>query len=291
LFITNRIHSAFNIPDPLAISGMTIAQWASIELSRQNCLESIQLRESFFLSLGLLSLVLFFSLTETAHTYPLPVPLNQHIGFADGPGTTNGGEFRVYDWNSKEELFRSFCLETNEYLSYGTEFVVAGISQSARDGGSRGPSPDPIDPRSAYLYHHFYWGTLPYYNYDNTPNALFPTRNASANALQKAIWYIEKENWGEQNYYTQLANNAVTGYNFWTGLGDVRAINLTDVLGNKKQDQLTVVPVPGPASLLLLGSGVIGLFAIGKKRSWKLPLMKGTNTHPGKHFPNLGNRW
>ena len=224
------------------------------------------MKKSFSLSLGLLSFVFTLFLTETAHTYPVPVSLNQQIGFADGPGTTNGGEFRVYDWNSKEELFRSFCLETNEYLSFGKEFVVAGISEAAYNGGVGGGSPDPLDPRTAYLYHNFYWGTLSGYDYGSG-------RNASANALQYAIWFFEDELPGQtvDNQFTRDAIGAVANGS-WSGLGDVRVINLTDVNGNLKQDQLTVAPVPEPATLLLLGSGVIGLFAFGKRRSWKLPL-------------------
>jgi len=217
--------------------------------------------------------LLFSTQSVQAYEYPptIPVTLGQEIRFENGPGTTAGGEFEVYTWNSGipgVHLFNSFCLETNEFLSYGAKYIVAGISEGAINGGVGGGNPDAIDPRTAYLYHNFYWGTLQGYDYG-------AGRDNSANALQNAIWYIENEIStlpADAKVYYDLAEQAVK--DSWSGLYDVRAINLTDALGNKKQDQLTVAPVPEPATLFLLGSGVIGLFTFGKRRSWKLPFMK-----------------
>lgn len=178
-----------------------------------------------------------------------PINVGDIIKLYDGPGTTGGGEFKVY--KSGQYLFDTFCLETDEYFNYGADLVVASITENAIAGGSGGPEPDPIDPRTAYLYYHFRMGDLKDYNYSD-PNG----RVNSANDLQQAIWYIEGETPGVNNYFVELAQSKIESGE-WSGLGNVRVMNLTDAVGNKKQDQLVLVPEP--STLLLLGSGLLAL--------------------------------
>ncbi len=65
----------------------------------------------------------------------------------------------------------------------------------------------------------------------------FANRAASADALQLAIWHFEQEVGfeGVENFYTTLAQNAVDRLDGqrWTGLGDVRVINLEYPNGNE----------------------------------------------------------
>ena len=184
------------------------------------------------------------------------------IRLYDGPGTTGGGEFQVYK-DGVGYLFNTFCLERSEFFSFGQPLTVAGISDRAIYGGNPPPGLgyDLLDPRTAYLYTQFRAGTLSNYDYDN------PTlRIADANSLQLAIWFIEGEIYSLSDPQALLwvgeAEEATRAG--WTDIGNVRVLNLVDSQGNRRQDQL--VMVPEPSTLLLMGAGLIGIGVFGRKR-------------------------
>ena len=191
----------------------------------------------------------FFTTTSNAD----PINVGDVIRLYDGPGTTGGGEFKVY--KNEVYLFDTFCVERNEYFYYGQDLKVDGISDSAIYGGV-GSDGDPLDPKTAYLYTQFRAGTLSGYTGDDT----------SANALQIAIWFIEGE------WSTPLSGLALDFYNLavtanWQDIGNVRVLNLLRFENGqwvRAQDQL--VMVPEPSTLLLMGAGLIGIGAFGRRK-------------------------
>lgn len=191
----------------------------------------------------------------------------------DGNGTIsqnafssgNGGEFTITPsagfvgvTNLFADLsgssFQTFCLETNEQFSPGNSYGM-NINTVAIMGGSGGPS-YPLQPETAYLYWHFRNGSLTGYDYG-------AGRQASAGALQRAIWYIQgNQSGGANNAFVALATSAVSGGS-WTGIGDVRVLNVYRASNNALgQDQLTIIPTPSAAVLMGLG----GLAAMRRRR-------------------------
>lgn len=141
--------------------------------------------------------------------------------------------------------WESFCMEHNEVFSPGGSYNM-NINIAAVEGGSGGPFLA-LDPRTAFLYWNFRMGTLPGYDYSPVG------RQASAGDLQAAIWFIQgNQAGGANNGFVALAETII-GLGGWSGIGDVRVLNVYDGNGTLAQDQLTIVPTPGAAALAGLG--------------------------------------
>lgn len=203
----------------------------------------------------------------------------------------NGGEFTVIvqsgnagvigtssDRPSVANSFQSFCLEVNENLSFGATYAaqINTVVIDGQPGNSGLAGRQTLAAGTAWLYERFRTGALAADGYDYNPGS---GRQASAMALQDAIWMFQNQiTYNANNSFVIAANNAL-GAGSFAGLDGafadadfsqtrVRALNLGSGTGEDpwgNQDLLTLIPLPTGGGLA--AAGLLGLAAVRRRRA------------------------